>query len=971
MDAWRIEVFRKSAHDDPEGRRAEAALCELGWNTAQNSVRVGKGYLLSAHLRAEQVERIARELLVDPVLEEARIVAPRVATPPAPAGVHRLLVMRRPGVMDPTAVTVERTLARASFAKLPNAERVRALTFTAYELRLALDTAALASAARQLFANEVIEELLVDREDLHFDFPQASSERSDGAVQLLHASDEELLRISRHGGLSLSLEEMRAIVAHYREVGREPSVCELETLAQTWSEHCKHKTFAGLIEFTSPAGVELIDNLLKQTIKKATVELARPWCVSVFSDNAGIVEFDAGFDICVKVETHNHPSAIDPYGGAGTGIGGVIRDILGVGMGARPIANSDAFFVGPLDLPEEKLPKGCMHPRRILRGVVAGVRDYGNRMGIPTVNGGVWVHPDYVGNPLVYAGTVGLIPHGMAFKKVSPGEKIVVLGGRTGRDGIHGATFSSIELHDESAMISSAAVQIGDPITEKRVQDALLRARDEGLYSALTDCGAGGLSSAVGEMGADCGARVCLDLVPLKYPGLTPAEIWISEAQERMVLAVPTDKVPRLLELCAAEDVDATVIGEFTDTNRLVLECRGAIVADLEMHFLHEGTPRPLRKAHWSPMRLEDPGAPACTDHRSMLLTLLARPNIASKEWIVRQYDHEVQGRSVLKPLVGVKDDGPGDAAVLQPLENSRRGLAIGCGANPGQGALDPWAMASASIDEALRNVVAVGGDPARVAILDNFSWGNCQRPENLGALVEASRACYATAKAFGTPFISGKDSLNNEYRLGDETIVIPPTLYVTAVAIVPDISTAVSMDLKEAGNALYQIGMTHAELGASQYSAQLGLGGGRVPRPDLALAPRRLAALHRAMAEGWVRACHDLSEGGLAVALAEMAFAGGLGATVDLSRSLCAQLPPGYDPLATRLYSESCTRFMVEVRPRHSEAFENLLADHDCARIGTVSELPRLEIRSAANTVLIDVAIEELRAAHQGGFRG
>ena len=973
VNAWRIEVFQKTGRDDPEGTRALHALRELGI-VARNSnarVRVGKGFLLSPELNQAQVERIARELLVDPVLESPRMLAPRATSSFAVEGVHRVSVMRRPGVMDPTAMTIERTLARADFARLQASERVRALTFTVYELEGELSHEQLLRAGRELFANEVIEELFVDREDLHFELPHASSERSDGTLALMRADDAELTRLSKVGGLSLSLEEMRAIAAHYRGLRREPSVCELETLAQTWSEHCKHKTFTGSIEFTSPAGTERIDNLLKQTIKAATVELAKPWCVSVFGDNAGIVEFGEGFDVCVKVETHNHPSAIDPYGGAGTGIGGVIRDILGVGLGARPIANTDAFFVGPLDLPDSKLPKGCMHPRRILRGVVSGVRDYGNRMGIPTVNGGVWVHPDYVGNPLVFAGTIGLIPHSMAFKQVEPGDRIVVLGGRTGRDGIHGATFSSIELHDESSVVSSAAVQIGDPITEKRVQDALLRARDEGLYRSVTDCGAGGLSSAVGEMGADCGAHVHLDRVPLKYPGLTPAEVWISEAQERMVLAVASEHVARVLELCAAEDVDATVIGEFTATKKLVLEHRGARVCELDMEFLHEGTPRPLRKAVFQPTALPDPGCPACADHTRMVLELLASPNIASKQWIVRQYDHEVQGRSVLKAMVGVRDDGPGDAAVLQPLETSRRGLAIGCGANPDQGVLDPWAMASASIDEALRNVVAVGGDPERTAILDNFSWGNCQRPENLGALVEASRACYVTAKAFGTPFISGKDSLNNEYRVGDETIVIPPTLFVSAVAIVPDVSRAVSMDFKEAGNALYLIGMTHAELGGSHYLMKCALRGGRVPRPDLALAPRRLAALHSALRQGLARACHDLSEGGLAVALAEMAFAGGLGATVDLARVITAELPPGSDPTATRLYSESCTRFLVEVRPENTAAFEKLLADHDCARIGTISEQLRLAVRESAHSLVIDVDLESLRRAHQGSFQG
>ncbi|MEL6715475.1 MAG: AIR synthase-related protein, partial [Planctomycetota bacterium] len=483
----------------------------------------------------------------------------------------------------------------------------------------------------------------------------------------------------------------------------------------------------------------------KSTIAKATFDLDRDWCVSVFHDNAGIVEFDpdvdadrGGWCLAIKVETHNHPSAIDPYGGAGTGIGGVIRDILGVGLGAKPIANTDAFFVGPPDLDDADVPKGSMHPRRILSGVVEGVRDYGNRMGIPTVSGGVWFHEGYVANPLVYAGTVGLIPKDCANKEVRPGDAIVMVGGRVGRDGIHGATFSSIELSEESEMVSAAAVQIGDPITEKRVLDGLLRARDAGLYRAVTDCGAGGLSSAVGEMGAECGAEVELETVPLKYPGLSPEEIWISEAQERMVLSVAPEKLDELVACFAAEEVEATAIGRFTDTGRLVLRYEGAPIGDMSMHFLHEGTPRPTRTASWTPPGHADPGAPspksipafsgADRPFDAALLTLLGTPTIASKEWIVRQYDHEVQGMSVVKPLAGVGEDAPADGVVLKPLADSKKGVALGCGANPRYGELDPRAMAEAVIDEALRNVVAVGGDPDHTAILDNFSWGNCDK---------------------------------------------------------------------------------------------------------------------------------------------------------------------------------------------------------------------------------------------------
>ncbi|MBK7876664.1 MAG: phosphoribosylformylglycinamidine synthase subunit PurL [Planctomycetes bacterium] len=974
-DAWRVEVFRKDGIDDPEGNHLLAAVRELGAAKLERA-RAGRGFLLPATLTRAAVDAIVRELFADPVLDLPRIVAPKTAPERTDARVQRVLVAKKPGVMDPIALTVRRALHRTGLAPDARADDFLVTTFRAWELvgteRLARET--LAEIGRRVLANETIEDLSIEEEGLAFTRPAARPRHGVVPCRCATRGDERLLAISREGALSLNLVEMRAIQAHYRAQKRAPTTAELETLAQTWSEHCKHKTVTGVVEMDG----ERIENLLKQTIKAATLELAKPWCVSVFHDNAGVVEFDQGFDLCIKVETHNHPSAIDPYGGAGTGAGGVIRDVLGVGLGAKPIANTDCFFVGPPDLAREDVPKGAMHPRRILRGVVAGVRDYGNRMGIPTVNGGVWFHPAYTTNPLVYCGTIGLMPHWAATKEVKPGDAIVVAGGRTGRDGIHGATFSSIELSEDSETVSSAAVQIGDAITEKRVLDALLQARDKQLYRAITDCGAGGLSSAVGEMGEHTGAEVELEQVPLKYPGLQPEEIWISEAQERMVLAVPQEHVKELLALFDQEDVEATVIGTFTGTGRLVIRSAGECVADLDMRFLHEGTPKPVRKAAWKAPQHADPGCPAPKSHAATLLALLSAPDIASKEWIVRQYDHEVQGMSVLKPFVGVQMDGPGDATVLQPLATSRKGVAIGCGASPRYGELDPGAMAEAVIDEALRNVVAVGGDPDRTAILDNFSWGNCDKEDRLGALVLASKGCKRAALAYGTPFVSGKDSLNNEYRVGDTTLAIPPTLLITAMANVPDVARCVSMDLKRAGSRVYLVGRTRVELGGSHYLGLLGLAGGRAPRPDLAEAPQVLRALHRAIAAGTVLACHDLSEGGLAVAAAEMAFAGTLGLELDLApigieRAVGATENPraGLDPDSVKLYAESSTRFLVEVAEGSANRFEELVRGLSVTRVGTVRDSARLVIRSGGPVPIVELDVEELRRAHRGGFQG
>ncbi|HEY2146772.1 MAG TPA: phosphoribosylformylglycinamidine synthase subunit PurL, partial [Pirellulales bacterium] len=662
---------------------------------------------------------------------------------------------------------------------------------------------------------------------------------------------------------------------------------ELETLAQTWSEHCSHKTLAGRIAYRGPEGERRFDNMLKETIFAATQEIRRgrqeagldDWCVSVFEDNAGVIRFDEQFNVVFKVETHNHPSALEPYGGANTGLGGVIRDPLGTGLGAKPVCSTDVFCFAPPDTPPDDLPPGVLHPRRVMKGVVAGVRDYGNRMGIPTVNGAIYFDPRYLGNPLVFCGNVGLLPRDKSQKAPQPGDHIVVVGGRTGRDGIHGATFSSAELTSQSESLSGGAVQIGNAITEKMLLDVVLAARDRGLFNAITDCGAGVFSSAVGEMGEKIGAEVWLDRAPLKYQCLSYTEIWISEAQERMILAVPPQNWPELSALCAAEGVEATVIGQFPQTGRLKLKYGDAEVADLSMAFLHGGRPPVVREAIFAPAEAAAFNLPPSFAEKKtftpQLRKILGSLNVCSKEWVIRQYDHEVQGGSVVKPLVGVANDGPSDAAVVRPVLSSRRGLVIGCGMNPRYGDLDTYHMAAGAIDEAIRNCVAVGADPNRIAILDNFCWGDCERPEMLGSLVRAAAACHDLAVALGAPFISGKDSLNNEFRYTDSsgtkrTITIPPSLLISAIGQIADVSRAVTMDLKHAGDVLYQVGLTKDELGGSHLALVENLAGGQVPKVNPQLAKATFAAMHKAIEMGSVRACHDLSEGGLAVAAAE-----------------------------------------------------------------------------------------------------
>ncbi|MBI4605296.1 MAG: phosphoribosylformylglycinamidine synthase subunit PurL, partial [Planctomycetes bacterium] len=662
---------------------------------------------------------------------------------------------------------------------------------------------------------------------------------------------------------------------------------------------------------------------------------------------------------------HNHPSAIEPYGGAGTGIGGVLRDTLGTGRGAKPIVNTDVFCFGPPDLPAAEVPPGALHPLRVLRGVVSGVRDYGNRMGIPTASGAVCFDRRYVGNPLVFCGSVGLIPRSAIEKHVEPGDRLYVIGGRTGRDGIHGATFSSVELTQESETVSSGAVQIGNAITEKKLLDVLLEARDRGLFRAVTDCGAGGLSSAVGEMGASTGARVALERVPLKYEGLSYWEIWVSEAQERMVLAVPPERGPELEALAASEDVEATDLGEITSTGRLELTYEGHPVCDLDMGFLHGGRPRWRRRSvavrpSPRPVAWRDPGPLGKALH-----AVLASPNVASKEWIIRQYDHEVQGRSVLKPLQGAAEDGPGDGVAFAPRFGSRVGIVIGCGLNPCYGDLDPYRMAVSAVDEAVRNVVAAGGDPERTAVLDNFAWGNTDRPETLGALVEAARGCHDAAVGLGTPFISGKDSLQNEYRAGGTAISIPPTLLVSSISVVEDVRRLVSMDLKEPGSRLILVGETREELGGSHLLRVLEIEGGDVPGLRLPEAARVHRAVHRLIRQGLVASCHDLSEGGLAVALAEMAFAGGVGAEVRLER-----VPRSGFELEPRdaavLFSESNARYLLEVRPGDAGRALAQLEGLPAADIGETVTYGILRVLGLEGKPVIAEALEDLKRSWQ-----
>jgi len=952
---WHILIQPAAGHTDRLGERLALEATEFGLAGVW-SIRASRGFLIEGTISSVELEKAARDVLADTVCEQFDIRPAHSPFETAGTVVH---VMPKPGVTDPEAESARALLVDLGYP-VTNVRTIRTY-------RVEGPIALLPRLIERVLSNDAVELTVIG--SLPF------SELGQGQpyqfhrveVRLHDLEDRTLLQLSREGQLALSLAEMKAIQRHFAELGRNPTDCELETLAQTWSEHCSHKTLRGRIAFQG----QTIDNLLKQTIFRSTRELECDWLVSVFSDNAGVVRFDDEHDVCFKVETHNHPSAIDPYGGANTGLGGVIRDALGTGLGAKPICNTDVFCVASPELGTEQLPNGVVHPKRVLKGIVAGVRDYGNRMGIPTVNGALAVDPGYMANPLVFCGTVGVLPRGKSTKRVEPGDRIVAVGGRTGRDGIHGATFSSVELTAQSESLSGGSVQIGNAIVEKMVLDVIVQARDRGLFRSITDCGAGGFSSAVGEMGAELGAEVELDLAPLKYQGLSYTEIWISEAQERMVLAVPPEKWPALKALCDSENVEATDLGRFIDSGKLTLRYQGQLVGELSMSFLHEGRPTLVREATWTAPEYQPLEPPDRSTFTADLIAVLQHWDVCSKEWIVRQYDHEVQARTVVKPLVGEQDDGHGDASVVLPVRGSTRGLAVACGINPRYGKIDPYAMAACVVDEAIRNCVAVGADPGRIALLDNFCWGNTERPETLGSLVLAAQACHDLALAYGTPFISGKDSLNNEYTHEGRSLAIPPTLLISAIGQVPDVRLCVTMDLKEPGNLLFVLGTTSDELGGSLWAEVHQATGGTVPQVVPSLGLRIFRALHKAIGRGLIRSCHDLSEGGLAVALAEMALAGGLGARVSL-----ADVPYAHDAFSdfVLLFSESPTRFVLEVR---SECFAELADVFNGLPLGRLGEVaasdggcdtvsPRMIVRGLDGSVVIDASVTDLKAAWQ-----
>ncbi len=923
-------------------------------------------FFIRGSLTEEQTSRLADELLHDTVTQcvESSVMREASVSQPPEQGGRIVEIALRPGVTDPTAAQIVRAANLLGISNINAASTGLRFFITGDNL----SDEVLGFLTERVFSNPVIHRYAIG-EITHL-FPEETDiKRLVEKIVLRGKTEDELMQISSSRRAALNLEEMLTIQAYCEQEGRDLTDVEFEMIAQTWSEHCVHKTFKSSVEveqadtYTDPVYPKKYTHLFNQTIRAATRQISSGWVRSAFKDNAGIIDFDGEHELSFKVETHNHPSAIEPFGGANTGIGGVIRDVIGVS--AKPIASTDVLCFGPLTVQLEDLPEGVLHPRRIESGVVGGIQDYGNKMGIPTVNGAIWYDPGYTANPLVFCGSVGLAPVGSHPHNGQAGDHIVVLGGRTGRDGLRGATFSSMTLDAQTGEVSGASVQIGAPIVEKGLVDVLITARDEHLYHAITDCGAGGLSSAVGEMVADNGGDIQLADVPLKYSGLAPWEIWLSEAQERMVIAVPSENLAQIQSICDLYEIEMTDIGVITDTGRTRVKFGDQTVLDLSNQFLHHGLPqrqyRALVQAPIYPVGWSNPETGILsTNGEETLLKLLAHPNIASKEKVIRVYDHEVQGATVTRPLTGVCHDGPSDGCVIKPLAvKGKQAFALATGMNPEYGKQDPYAMAWLAMDEAIRNVVSCGADPARTAILDNFCWGDPNQPETMGTLVQASQACYDGAVYYGTPFISGKDSFNNEYSGSDgHRHAIPATLLISAIGILPDWELALSTDLKQPGDLVYLVGDYSPVFGGSHYNLVF------PQHPKLEGVPKCSSInrevyrrLYACVELRQIAACHDISEGGLAVTASEMALGGRLGLSVALDT----------DDIYRFLFGETAGCFLIEVNPDLQPDFLQTMEGMPCRRVGEVTESAFLRVVNQEHLIM-DVPVEKILTAWKGG---
>jgi phosphoribosylformylglycinamidine synthase len=928
----------------------------------------------------------------------------------SPASLFRsyIVVAKLPGVTDDEGTSAQKTLADFLNISLETHTQ-HIFSKSLYLLEHDLKKEQLKAIAEELLGNKLIH---------HFEYGSLATpeafEKSACYVPEVHitthehaeavdifVSDDELLELSKTRVLSLNLAEMKAIQNYYQDpevkaqrhaagLPELPTDCEIEVLAQTWSEHCKHKEFSAIIHYENcETGEQKTIDSLFNTYIRGTTDLVRQsleqhgkhWLVKVFSDNAGVVRINADSLFVWKVETHNSPSAIDPYGGAITGIVGNNRDPLGTGIGgARLLFNTNVLCFGS-PFYTGKLLTGQLHPKRIFEGVRKGIEDGGNKSGIPTVNGAIIFDDRYRGKPLVYCGTGGVMPvqykgRNAWEKQIDPGDRIIMAGGRVGKDGIHGATFSSAEIDEHSPQ---SAVQIGSPITQKLLSDFMERACRAGLIKCSTDNGAGGLSSSIGELATiSGGAVVNLEQVPLKYSGLMPWEIFVSESQERMTFVVETQHVEELFRMAAEMEVELSDIGNFTDDGFLDVLYDQRKIAYLSLDFLHDGVPRKTLEAQWVKPELEEPELPENLDYADILVRLMGSLNICSRENVIRQYDHEVKGKTIIKPLMGPTCQAPQDAAVMRLGFESYEGIAISNGIVPRYGDINAYDMSAGAFDEAVRQIIAVGGKlPLAAEAGENLFWsvndnfcvpdsvyepvGNPDGKIKLAKLVQMCEALYDMATYFSIPLTSGKDSMKNDFKADGEKISVPPTILYSMVAKIDDVRQTMTSDFKAAGDLIYQIGATYDELGGSEFYALFGEIGASVPKVRKEQAKRIYEKVMQANDQRLLESCHDCSDGGMAVALAEATFGTGFGVNIDIAV---------FDGLAVPavLFAESHSRFVVSIKPENQEAFETLMGD-DTIKLGEVTVINWVTV-SDKDRKVFDVDINNLVDAWTNGLK-
>jgi phosphoribosylformylglycinamidine synthase II len=992
----RLEIRLKSNLTDAEGAGVKTKAKDY-FGIQVDEIRVIRVLMIDAGLTSEQMEAARTRIFSNPITEESSF------KPLAQDFDWLIWVGYRPGVRDTAGSTAVEAIEDLFKTKFKAHEAV--YTSKLYVIKAKIQETHVRTIAREILANDIVQQWKVfnrqewnPEEGIGFILPKVILNHEPQVTSIPIGSDRELREISQVRNLALQDKDIPTIreyflrediLAERKKVGLSlPTDVELEYISQSRSDHCNHNTFRGLFRYKdlSDGRVQVVDNLFKTCIEAPTLEIKdqKPWVVSVLWDNAGVAKFNAAYNYVITGETHNSPSNMEAYGGSLTGIVGIYRDPMGTGKGAKLILGTYGYCVGPRDYNKELKPH--LHPRRLLDGVIEGVKDGGNKSGIPTPYGLLHFDESYMGKCLVFVTALGIMPAVIGkepshSKKTSKGDLIIMSGGRVGKDGIHGVTASS-EIFTEHT--PAGHVQIGDPYTQKKMHDFLLEARDEGLISFITDNGGGGLSSSIGESSRfSNGCRVDLDKVPLKYEGLDQWEIWVSESQERMSIAVKPEHLPRFMALSEKHGVESTVIGEYNDSGALRLNYKDKTCAYIRMDLLQSDFPQWEFEAEWLPPEMRGLTEPVLSEpgkHGALLKTLLARPNLCSRNWIARQYDHEVQGGSVIKPLMGKKRDIPSDAAVMRPILGSETGIVISQALSPFYSEIDTYPMTAVTIDEAVRKTISVGGDPDHLGGVDNFCWPTVQydpvtNPDGKYKAAQLVRSCWALRDyclAFKIPLLSGKDSMyidgNLEGPYGERRKVSgKPALLFTVSSVVEDVKTCVTMDAKFPGDLVYVLGETKNELGGSEYYQLMEKIGLYVPKVDVSLLWPLYLALHRAIQEGLVSSSRAVAKGGLAVHLAMVAMGGELGMEIHVGK---VPSPPGLSSTQI-LYSESAGRFVVTVDPARKEAFEKLFAQMPTACIGKVTQTQRFKVHRGKGELIMDEDVSDLKKSWNSRFGG